>query len=111
VRYIFERGLVENHLCGCGQPFRSCPYWRDVFDRAFGGFEALDANRLLELSSQVDRVRYIPLLAAPALRSSTFRRRLTDWSATLGRLYGAMAEVARADVLVDSSKDPSYAFL
>src|SRR5439155_8900119 len=39
VRFIWDRGLEENRLCGCGVRFRECPVWRSILDDAFGGVD------------------------------------------------------------------------
>src|SRR4051794_38468775 len=31
LRYVLDRGMTQDHLCGCGRPFRACPFWHDVF--------------------------------------------------------------------------------
>ena len=28
VSYLWERGFLENRLCGCGKPFNECSFWR-----------------------------------------------------------------------------------
>lgn len=30
LRYLWRRGVAENHLCGCGQSFATCPVWTAV---------------------------------------------------------------------------------
>ena len=30
VRYLWNRGVRDNELCGCGQSFLSCPFWSAV---------------------------------------------------------------------------------
>ena len=37
VRELWLRGILENRPCGCGVPFRSCPFWTKVGDEAFPG--------------------------------------------------------------------------
>jgi hypothetical protein len=27
LRYIWERGLIEDRLCGCGERVHQCPFW------------------------------------------------------------------------------------
>jgi hypothetical protein len=110
VRFIWERGLVENRLCGCGEPFRECPFWRSVGEEAFGGWDALDANDLVALDRAINRHRYIPLLLAPRL-SRTFETRLARYVEVLGRLYAAIDRVTGSACIVDSTKDPPFAFL
>jgi hypothetical protein len=110
VRFIWERGLVENRLCGCGEPFRECPFWRSVGEEAFGGWDALDANDMVALDRSVNRHRYLPLLVAPRL-SRSFQKRLERYVEILGRLYAAIDRVSGGACIVDSTKDPPFAFL
>ncbi len=111
LRYLWERGMAQNHLCGCRRPFRDCPFWTAVMDDAFGGMAAVDAMDVVGLAREVDRVRFVPALAHAALRRPGFERRLGGFVDILSRLYTSIAAVSGAGVVVDSSKDPSYAFV
>jgi hypothetical protein len=111
LRYVLERGFVQDHLCGCGRPFRSCPFWEKVFAKAVPGGDDDSVQELLSLSRGVDRLRYIPRHLWPRLRSRKFQERLDAYGSYLTRLYMAIAEVSGASVILDSSKDPSYAFV
>ena len=110
VRFIWERGLAENRLCGCGETFRECPFWHSVGEEAFGGWDALDANDMVALDRAVNRHRYLPLLVAPRL-SRSFQNRLERYVEILGRLYAAIDRVSGGACVVDSTKDPPFAFL
>jgi hypothetical protein len=46
---IWDKGLIENVTCGCGRPFRDCSFWSRVGDRAFGGWDAVDAAEAARL--------------------------------------------------------------
>lgn len=111
LRYVLDRGLTQDHLCGCGRPFRACPFWEEVFRRALPETAGDAVSALMALSRGVDRNRYIPQHLWPRLRTPSFSRRLDEYTEYLTRLYRAVAEVAGASVIVDSSKDPSYAFV
>ncbi|HYX43904.1 MAG TPA: sulfotransferase [Acidimicrobiales bacterium] len=111
LRYVWSRALVADHLCECGARFRSCPFWSDVFVEAFGGFAESRPEEVARLAARVDRIRHIPRLAAPALRSGEFRTDLEELGQLLRRLYSAILAVSGASVVVDSSKDPSYAYV
>lgn len=110
VRFIWERGLVENRLCGCGEPFRDCPFWQSVGEEAFGGWDAIDANEVVALTRALDRHRYIPLLIAPRM-SRTFETRLARYGEILGLLYTAIHRVTGGACIVDSTKEPPFAFI
>jgi hypothetical protein len=108
--YIWLRGLRENELCGCGEPFRRCPFWSQVGLEAFGGWERLDPDESVGLRASVDRVRYIPLMVTPGA-STAYRQRLARYAELMQALYGAIHRVSGASVIVDSTKHVSTAFL
>jgi hypothetical protein len=108
--HVFERGLEENNLCGCGERFRDCPFWRRVGEEAFGGWDRLDVAEVLALKRAVDRNRYVPLMCLPALWPP-YRRRLRRYLDLLDRLYHAVRQVAGRTLIVDASKHASHAFL
>ena len=107
--HLIERGLVGDEDCGCGRPFHECPFWTDVGAKAFGGWDRVIGRDWLALKERVDRNRFIPLMVAAILPA--YRRDLLQHTERLQRLYEAIAEVSGADVIVDSSKHASTAFL
>ncbi|MCZ3387541.1 MAG: sulfotransferase [Actinomycetia bacterium] len=108
--HLWDRGLRDNELCGCGQPFSACPFWRSVGEVAFGGWGELDADEAVALRFSVDRNRYLPLLLRPGL-SPRYRQRHAQHLDRLAQLYRALAEVSGARVIIDSSKHASYALM
>ena len=110
LRFIWKRGLAENQLCGCGAVFRECEFWRAVGAEAFGGWDNVDADRLVALEHSVDRHRYLPFLMLPWLWPP-YQRRLNEYSSLLVRLYRAIHRVSGGAVVVDSTKDPPFAFV
>jgi UDP-N-acetylglucosamine transferase subunit ALG13 len=109
LRDLWTRGIVENRLCGCGEPFLSCPFWTEVGQRAFGGWESLDLERLRRLRATVDRPWTLPLLIWPVVPS--FRRARNEYAATLDTLLDAIASVSGASLLVESTKIATFAVL
>lgn len=108
--HIWRRGVVGNQLCGCGVPFRQCPFWSRVGAEAFGGWDALKTDALLNLQRRVDRNRYIPQMVAP-WAFPAYREALGRYTDYLARLYLAVQQVSGAEMIVDSTKHASYAFL
>ena len=108
LRHLWQRGVVDNQLCGCGRPFHDCPFWSEVGRRAFGGWDRAEGMEIVALQRRVDRFRHLPLQAAPGLWPP-FRRRLDSYIERTARVYEAVAEVSGADVVVDSSKAPGFA--
>ena len=107
---LWIRGLAENDLCGCGQRFRACPFWSEVGERAFGGWDMIDPDVALDLRLGVARHRYIPLMLLKGM-SPSFEVRLQRFGRMLGSLYRAIGDVSGAKVIIDSSKQASYAYL
>lgn len=108
MRHVWERGVVNGELCECGEPFPRCPFWSAVC-RRLG--PPGDPRELLRLKAQVDRIRYVPFLAGDLPMPAGYRHRHDAWGRIVRALYGAIAEVSGSRLLVDSSKDPSYAYL
>lgn len=108
VVHLWARGIGRDEPCGCGAPFGRCPFWRQVGERAFGGWNMRLARRVLALRRRVDRTRHIPSLArrAPAPPAGD----LAEYVETHRRLYRAVGEITGAEVIVDSSKHASLAF-
>ncbi len=109
LRYVWQAGVEANELCGCGEPFDQCPFWTAVGQEAYGGWDKVDVNDVLELESAVLRHKNIPLLAAPRLFSG-HAQKVARYSEISGKLYAAIAKVADAGMVVDSTKNPPYAY-
>lgn len=107
LRYLWERGLQEGRLCGCGVPVGECATWRAALDEAFGP-DGVDAPAAAALQRQATRVRRAPAMIAA---SRMGRARPGRLGAVLGPLYQAIRCRTGCRVLVDSSKLPSYGAL
>jgi hypothetical protein len=108
LRHIWERGVLANRLCGCGEPFHDCPFWSHVGRAAFGGWDAVDAERQAARLMAVGRQRHFPLVAA-GTGSARFRTELRAYAGIQARVYRAIAAVSGDEAIIDSSKSPVYA--
>ncbi|MCW4466148.1 sulfotransferase [Glutamicibacter sp. MNS18] len=108
--HLWERGLRDNELCGCGEPFGQCPVWQQIGQQAFGGWSVLDMDQAVSDRLGVVRNRFLPELIAQRGWGSRRipRQRLLD---NLQKLYEAADQSVAGRVLVDSSKHPAYAYL
>jgi hypothetical protein len=111
LRYIWERGFSDNQLCGCGMPFRECDFWNAVTKEAFGRIENGEIDRIRKLKHFVDRKRNIFKLVFSFIRSKEYIQDKDHYAEVLVRLYRAVKEVSGCDLIIDSSKNPSYGFL
>jgi len=114
---LWEKGLVEDVECSCGQAFSSCVFWSAVGREAFGGWERLDLVEARRLSARLTlgdrRLPHpfaLPLILLPRF-SRRFRRDLGAYAALLRRVYDAILAVSGARVVVDSMKIPAHIFL
>ena len=110
IRDLWQRGIRENRLCGCGMPFADCPFWSQVGKEAYGGWDRLDVDEVIELKEHVDRHSRMPFLVRPGL-SPPFRRKLNRYIEILAPLYRSIYEVGEGRTIIDSSKAPSTAYL
>src|SRR6478609_10943334 len=62
VMHMWERAVSRNERCGCGVEFRQCPFWSEVGDVAFGGWEGVPVARLSALHADVNKARKVPRL-------------------------------------------------
>lgn len=104
--WLWQRGVAENQLCGCGVPLRDCPFWREVFEQAFGGFGRIDLAGIAALQKVSEGHRYSCQPALPWAARAT-----AEYREILARVYRAVLATAGARVVVDSSKFPARGFV
>jgi hypothetical protein len=107
---ITTHSLAENRLCGCGQRFFDCPYWRAVGTAAFGGWDSPAVRELAALHPRVTRQRHLVKLALPRLFPG-FSSKVGRYRELIERLYTAVESVSGSEVVVDSTKAPAYAMV
>lgn len=108
--YLWRNGVLHNSLCACGARFHSCPFWTLVGEQAFGGWSQRHAEEVIWLQERVDTTLKIPQLLLRR-RASAYQSDLAAYMDILRRLYRALLDVSGAEVVVDSSKRPSLAFV
>jgi hypothetical protein len=110
LRSIWEYGLVQNKVCGCGAPFEKCEMWQPIIDEAFGGMGGVDPRKMIQLRESWARTKHIPLMLTPPSRQ-LIKQRLAEYLDALERLYSAVLTTTGSRVVVDTSKFPSYGFV
>jgi Sulfotransferase family len=110
IRFLWERGVVEDRLCGCGLPFSQCPTWQAVMTKAFPDGSAPDANAVAGRLISRLRLRRLPTMIARKVVGRRAAAAHPDDEA-LQRTYDALAECTGASVILDSSKLPGYGLL
>jgi hypothetical protein len=108
--YLWQHSVRLDRACGCGLAFSACPFWSAVGKEAFGGWSTVDVDEVIALQLSLDTTRDIPMLVAPRL-SRAFAARLERYTELVSKLYAAIAHVAGARVVIDSSKHAGPAYL
>jgi len=110
LRQLWHRALLQGRSCGCEtEPLAECPFWQQVFERAFGGIGNVQAERWFSYRQRT-RTRHFPLLLFPK-GGDLLRARLGKYPDVLARLYTAIQDVSGRDIIIDSSKSPTHAWL
>lgn len=103
------RGVAgQDELCGCGRPFRICPFWRAVGERATEGWSGTHLRAIFRLQTLVARQRRLPELLLPVLRPA-LRSAVAEYGRHYAHLYRTIAAEAGARYVVDASKWPVQA--
>ena len=108
--HMWERGVIADNLCGCGQRFSECEFWVQVGKSAFGGWDEVSGEEMRQLQLGADRTRHIPSLLVPRL-SGAFKSSVPEYGEVLGRILQAVVEVSGTPVIIDTSKHVSTALL
>jgi len=103
--HLWQRDLRDDERCGCGDRFSGCGFWQKVGVEAFGGWDAVDPQRVLDLKAAVERTRHIPRLALGPKPAG-----LAEYASYYSRVYRAAATVSGATAVVDSSKHSALAY-
>jgi hypothetical protein len=106
VVHLWQRDLKDDERCGCGDRFSACGFWQKVGVEAFGGWDGVDAQRVLDLAASVERTRHIPRLALGRKPTG-----LTEYADYYSKVYAAAAAVTGATAVVDSSKHSALAYV
>ena len=110
LRYLWERGLVEKRLCGCGTPVVSCEFWKAVLERAFGTRPDLVPSHIIDEMAMLQHPRTIAGLLRPSRKPAAEAAFGTTVRA-LEALYTGIRDLTGANVIVDSSKPPTFGAL
>jgi hypothetical protein len=108
---LLDQGRARYGLCGCGRVFKDCNFWRQVFMEAFQDTpERFDFAAASALRNRCARSRHLLLLPNSLMRGFV-KPSLDAYVNLTGKLYQAVSAITGANVVVDSSKQPSHAYI
>jgi hypothetical protein len=108
IRYLWERGLRDGRLCGCGEPFHACATWNAVLTEAGGAPRPGDVERMIAGAADGTRVRHVPRILAEQRWGWPTRAGDDRYRTQLENLYHAIPAVTGCSLVVDTSKLPTY---
>ena len=100
------------YRCGCGVWIGHCDFWRAVIEAGSGNGRGSrpDPALVVRWQDAAARMRRFPAIMR-SVRAGSPPPAVAAYTEVSSRLYSAIADVAGAKVIVDSSKVPSYAAL
>lgn len=116
LRTVWRKLAIPATRCGCGEKLAGCPVWGEIFHTAFGDVDlAAFGIHMWELQRETLH-EFHTWLRAPALLRRTRNglppgTSLARYAGGLARLYRGIRQVTGADVIIDSSKEPTDAAL
>ncbi len=107
LRYLWDRGIIGNKRCGCGEAFGDCEFWPAVL--ADTGLPITADNSAAFAAAIGSRATLAQIRALLSVGVKRYQRRHAAEIAGLRALYQAAAQRAGVHALVDASKTPPYA--
>lgn len=107
IRYLWERGLDEQRLCGCGVAVVECRIWASVL--ADVPPDTKDVGTILS-DLELLRTRHAFTHDLPIV-GRRYDQAVSDLARRVAPLYQRLAKVTDAEVIIDSSKRPTWARL
>jgi hypothetical protein len=106
LRSLWGLGLLGRRVCGCGVPISACEFWASVIKAGFGdpGADGFDPRVALALQREAVRLRTTRSILRLRGDVEAAPPAVSSYAAIADRLYRAVAEVAGARVVVDTSK-------
>lgn len=105
LRYLWDRGILQNWDCGCGTPFSECSFWQKVIKEV--GLSKAQARQLTLLR---ESFHSRTLLLSEAQRQASLTK-MKEYLDALRLVYTTIFQITGCQWIVDSSKFPSHAYL
>jgi hypothetical protein len=109
IRYVWQRGIVEDRLCACGKPFSQCQFWARVTADVIDKSSPPAADVATRLLSRLRILRLPGVLWRRASGRPGVVPHPDDRAIEL--LYRSICRHSGGAVVLDSSKLPPYGLL
>ena len=117
LRSLWPKLTRPDYRCGCGEPIQECPVWSRILDSTFAeGEDRVGAARDMWRDQREALHEYHTWLRVGGLlrlrgKGLPADGPLARYAGRLARLYRSIAAETGADIIVDSSKEPTDAAL
>jgi hypothetical protein len=101
---FWDRFYRDETLCGCGEQIAHCTFWRAVHERLLVKLKDYDPQQIKAAIKEILRPKNFSQIQAGRLDVDFLLKVIREF-------YLSLAEVSGKDVIVDSSKWPSWAKL
>ncbi len=105
VHRLWDSGPIENRICGCGVMLLECPIWSKIL-ASDGTSQTQD---MMYMQQRGYRTRHLLRMLMPG-GENWLNDQLKEQIDTLRKIYEGIQLTTNSQVIVDSSKFPSYAF-
>lgn len=110
IRNIWERGFIENQLCGCTKPIKECDVWQEVISDFLNKNKDFDINKIREVLEKICRIRFLPYLVL-SKKFGIKNQNVQLISHTVYSLYKSIYDIVNPRYIIDSSKRAPFAFI
>ncbi len=107
LRHIWEMSLLNNRLCGCGNPLIECNVWKEIFKDSFGGFDQINAKETNKLIKTTTRSKDILSAFFPILKNN-HSKITSKYKDKILKLFEGIQNITGCNVIVDTSKSALY---
>jgi hypothetical protein len=108
---LWDRGIMVNGLCSCGLSINKCELWKAIFDKAFGGAQKIELQKIINIRNSYAHSSRVPKMIWSKRKKSLSNSHLLNYVEKLSQLYHAIQSVTQCNVIIDPSKNFGYAYI
>lgn len=109
IRYLWDRGILENKRCGCGKGVNECPFWEQVLRQQEPSDPYSRSNAIKMCNQLGSKAVYKQLRALIGGNVRSYQESIALELGQLSNLYNSLAKVSGCSIVVDASKTAPYA--
>jgi len=104
LRHLWERGIIEDQLCGCTHRFSECSFWNQVMIEAFGGKNGINPKKIISIRRKYEIFQFIPSCILEFLHLYDIDS-IQYYLNSVTKLFRAIQKLNENKIIIDSSKN------